>query len=89
MVSTLVNADAKLIRWFLMSLLTLAVALAPENSHGAIFWYALIWIVTLIKGRWIILDFMELRHTPACLRHILQGWVLITATAVTLTAVWQ
>ncbi|MFY9178857.1 MAG: hypothetical protein WAO12_03635 [Venatoribacter sp.] len=76
-------------KWLIMLALTLVVALNPANSQGAVFLYGLIWGVTLLKGWWIIQDFMELRHAPAFLGRILQGWLLITTSAVTLAAVWQ
>ena len=82
--------DKRLFRlWLLMMLLTLMVAASPVGYSDPAFWYGMAWIVTLIKGWWIIQDFMELRQAPAFLRRILQGWLFITATAVALTAVWQ
>ena len=82
--------DKRLFRlWLLMMLLTLMVAPSPVGYSVPVFWYGMAWIVTMFKGGWIIMDFMELRHAPVFLRRILQGWLLITATAVALTAVWQ
>lgn len=76
-------------KWLIMLVLTVAVALNPANHQGAEFLYILIWGVTLLKGWWIIQDFMELRHAPLFLSRILQGWLLVTTSAVTLAAVWQ
>lgn len=77
------------ILWLIMLLLTLVVALSPGNTGNLLLWTGLAWAATLVKGWWIIQDFMELRQAPAFLRRILQGWLFITATVVALTAVWQ
>ena len=33
-------------------------------------------------------DFMELKQAPSILRHMVFGWLLVTTSAVTLTAVF-
>ncbi len=73
--------------WLLMLVLTLAVVVSrPEHL---ILLAAAAWLATLIKGFWIIQYFMELKQAPLLLQRILHGWLLITTSAVTLTAIWQ
>jgi len=73
--------------WLLMLLLTLAVVLRkPEHL---ILLAVAAWFAALIKGIWIIRYFMEMKQAPLFLQRILYGWLIITISAVTLTAIWQ
>ncbi len=44
-------------------------------------------LIAFIKARFIILDFMELRHAPRGLRFTAEGWVVGMA-AILITLVW-
>ncbi|MCB5945558.1 cytochrome C oxidase subunit IV family protein [Acidocella sp. KAb 2-4] len=48
---------------------------------------AAILIVAFIKVRFVILDFMELRHAPSVLRIVAELWVVLAATAL-VTLFW-
>ena len=39
-------------------------------------------VLAFIKGRLVILDFMELRHAPALWRHLVQGWLLLVVAGI-------
>jgi|GEM_PF-1872215 len=75
-------------RWLLLLTLTVLVAFSPGNSQGFPYLYFVVWGVTLVKGWIIIQDFMELKQAPSILRHMVFGWLLVTTSAVTLTAVF-
>ena len=75
-------------RWLLLLSLTLLVGLSPGNSEVFPYIYFVVWAVTLLKGWIIIQDFMELRDAPAILRRMVFGWLIITTSAVTLTAIY-
>jgi hypothetical protein len=71
-------------------LLLAATALSWQLGHGL--WAlnphdvgTLVIVIAFIKVRWIILDFMELRHAPLPIRAICEIWlVCITVTLITL-----
>lgn len=45
-------------------------------------------LIALVKGRLVILDFMELRHAPLLWRLLLEGWMLLVC-ALILLAYWM
>ena len=68
--------------WFV---LIAATALSWEMGHGVGFddiRYASIAIivVSLVKVRFVILDFMEIRHAPAYMRIVGEAWCAIIGT---------
>ena len=44
-------------------------------------------VIAFIKGRLVILDFMELRHAPLMWRVILEGWLILVGSLI-LLAYW-
>lgn len=44
-------------------------------------------IIAFIKGRLVILDFMELRNAPRMWRTLLEGWLILVASLI-LLAYW-
>ncbi len=44
-------------------------------------------LIAFVKGRLVILDFMELRHAPRLWRILLEGWMLLVG-ALILLAYW-
>lgn len=73
--------------WLLMLVLTLAVVTGKPGHFMVL--AAAAWLATMIKGFWIIQYFMEMKQAPLILQRILHGWLLVTISAVTLTAIWQ
>jgi hypothetical protein len=70
--------------WFL---LVAATAISWEMGHGVGFddiRYAsvAIIVVAFIKVRFVILDFMEIRHAPQFMRLIGETWAVIVCAAV-------
>lgn len=76
-------------RWLIMCLLTLALALFPHEALFALPLIVFSAAAALLKGIWIINDFMELKHAPPMLRRMLMLWLLLTTSAVTTAALWQ
>jgi hypothetical protein len=69
--------------WFL---LVAATAISWEMGHGAGFEdirYAstAIIVIAFIKVRYVILDFMEIRHAPIWMRAVGIVWVLVVCSA--------
>lgn len=46
-----------------------------------------IFALALVKGLWVVYDFMDLRHAPALWRRLLVGW-LLGVTALIVLAYW-
>lgn len=44
--------------------------------------------LVLLKGLWVINDFMELRHAPALWRRIIIGWLLVVVMLIAV-AYWM
>ena len=57
-------------------LLTLAACLSCHNISAS--WViGCVLSVTVIKGQWLIDEFMELRHAPQWLRWVVSGWLVL------------
>ncbi|TXG95312.1 MAG: hypothetical protein E6R10_00185 [Rhodocyclaceae bacterium] len=70
------------IAWTLLMLGTLATwAMGAAGLTGP--WVALaILAIAFVKGRLVILDFMELRHAPLMWRLILEGWMVFVSALI-------
>ena len=44
-------------------------------------------LIAFVKGRLVILDFMELRNAPALWRALLEGWLILVSSLI-LLAYW-
>lgn len=45
---------------------------------------AIMLALTLLKGLWIINDFMELRHAPPLWRRLIMGWLIFVIAMIAL-----
>jgi len=67
--------------------LVCATAISLEIGHGGggvfarRYAGAAIIVVAFVKVRFVILDFMEIRHAPLPMRIIAEGWVIVVCTA--------
>jgi hypothetical protein len=50
--------------------------------------WAQVILLALLKVRWVLLDFMELRSAPIKLRLLFEGWVVALGAALILTNVF-
>ena len=73
----------------LAMLLTLAVggALVGGLSGGLLVPIAAVLAMAYAKGRFVILDFMELREAPRLWRVLLEGWLILVSSLI-LLAYW-
>jgi cytochrome c oxidase subunit 4 len=76
--------------WLLLLLatgITYWLGESGQVGHGGIGPVLAIFGMALVKGWWIIEDFMELRHAPALWRRLLIGWLLFVIGMI-LLAYW-
>lgn len=67
--------------WMILMLATIASAWITQDGSGNLTVAATVLGISLIKGRLIALDFMELRHAPALYRVIFEGWLMVISLA--------
>ncbi len=64
------------------------IAALKNPAHRA--WFVLIvamLVIAFVKGRLVILDFMELREAPRLWRILLEGWLILVSSLI-LLAYW-
>ena len=76
--------------WAMLVLATLASAWLGEREAGTLAGpaAALVLALAALKGGFIVLDFMELRHAPALWRGLLLGWLALVLAGVGLLRLW-
>jgi hypothetical protein len=72
-----VRPDRLDIAWLLLMGLALATLLVPTLVSRALFANALLLSFAALKGRRIVLDFLDLRAAPALWRGLVSAWVVI------------
>lgn len=73
--------------WLLLVLLTFVSMIAGHAGAGGLVGSGVVLAATVAKGRWMLMDFLQLRHVPAGWRRLLLLWlVLIAVTAWTCIA---
>lgn len=65
------------IAWIMLIGLTLATILVPPLVSRPLLANALLLTFAAVKGRRIVLDFLDLRSAPALWRGIVSAWVVI------------
>ncbi len=73
--------------WFLLSFLTLATYLAGKLDYSGLIMMGLLILSVLIKGHFIIADFMELRHVRPPWQWAMHGWLIFVTSAIAI-AYW-
>jgi hypothetical protein len=76
--------------WGLLLLATAVTWWLGESGQvgaGSVLPVLMIFAMALLKGWYVIQDFMELRHAPVLWRRLLQGW-LVLVIALILLAYW-
>jgi hypothetical protein len=73
------------IAWLALSAITLiSLALMPPHAHAALPNATLtisVILVSLVKVRIVLREFMEVRHTPSFLARLTDLWVIVTGVA--------
>ena len=68
--------------WLLLLAATaLTWALGESGAAGTGAIVAML-LIAFVKGRLVILDFMELRHAPRLWRLLLEGWLLLVGVLI-------
>lgn len=68
--------------WIVLVVLTLLSMAASHSVAGGIAGSGLVLTAAVAKGRWMLMDFLKLRHVPAGWQTLLSSWlVLIAASA--------
>jgi hypothetical protein len=70
--------------WFAMCVLTLAALAVHDATLPGALGVAGVILAAMIKVRYVILDFMEVRIAPIGLRLVLEGWVILLGTILVL-----
>lgn len=76
--------------WALLAAATLVTGWLGESGwaqRAGAFSVLLMFGLALAKGRWVVLDFMELREAPPLWRRLMLGW-LLAVVALILLAWW-
>ena len=73
--------------WLLLVLLTVAAFGISDHTEWARYAGVATIAIAYLKGRWVVLDFMELRHAPRLWKLLLVGW-LVFVTSMIVLAYW-
>ena len=76
--------------WLMLALATLVTGWLGESGwaqRAGAFSVLLMFGLSIVKGRWVVLDFMELREAPPLWRRLMLGW-LLAVVALILFAWW-
>ena len=68
-------------------MLALATVVTGWLQRAGAFSVLLMFGLSIVKGRWVVLDFMELREAPPLWRRLMLGW-LLAVVALILLAWW-
>jgi hypothetical protein len=68
--------------WILLVLLTILSMIAGHVGAGSLVGSGIVLTATVAKGRWMLMDFLNLRYVPPGWRIALSSWlILVTALA--------
>lgn len=68
--------------WFVMMLLTISTYAMGKNGYDGIAVMLILLITSVIKGSFIIRDFMELHGVSLLWRALMYGWLWIICSAI-------
>jgi hypothetical protein len=72
--------------WILLVLLTLLSMIAGRAGAGGLVSSGIVLTATVFKGRWMLMDFLKLRHVPPAWRIALSSWLILIATSAWIAA---
>jgi caa(3)-type oxidase subunit IV len=73
--------------WLILMIATLATWYLGEVGAAGTGAIVAMLVIAFIKGRLVILDFMELRDAPRMWRVLLEGWLILVSSLI-LIAYW-
>jgi len=68
--------------WVVMLMLTGGTYIVGTRGFGGSWIIGFVLLTVLLKGYWIIADFMALRHCAFLWRAIMLGWLVIVVSAI-------
>ncbi len=72
--------------WILLVLLTLLSMIAGHAGAGGLVGSGIVLTVAVVKGRWMLTDFLKLRHVPPGWRIALSSWLILVAVTAWIAA---
>ena len=73
--------------WLILVLATLTTFWLGEVGAAGTLAVVSLLLIAFVKGRLVILDFMELREAPLFWRGLLEGWLILVSSLI-LLAYW-
>ena len=80
--------DRTLNIWFRLITLTLLSASLAESDNVSIFATLFIGVIIIIKGRWVIDDFMGLKAASVITRNVVKSYLYIMTLVITILLVY-
>ena len=72
--------------WIVLVVLTLLSMTASHSVAGSIAGSGLALTAAVAKGRWMLMDFLKLRHVPSGWRTLLSSWLVLIAVSAWIAA---
>ena len=82
------SADVTFNVWLCLMALTLISANFAESANTSIYTTLLVCTIVIIKGRWVINEFMGLKHASPLTRRIVKGYFYSMTCVVGLTVIY-
>jgi len=73
--------------WVVLVIATITTWYLGEVGAAGTFAIVAMLLIAFVKGRLVILDFMELREAPTLWRALLEGWLIFVSSMI-LLAYW-
>ena len=72
--------------WAFLVLLTVLSMVAAHAGAGGLVLSAIVLAMAVAKGRWMVMDFLKLRHVPSGWRILLSSWLVLVASSAWIAA---
>ena len=72
--------------WILLVLLTVLNMVAGQAGAGGLVGSGVVLVAAVAKGRWMLMDFLKLRHVPPGWRILLSSWLVLVAASAWIAA---
>jgi Prokaryotic Cytochrome C oxidase subunit IV len=72
--------------WILLVLLTVLSTIVGHAGAGGLVGSGIVLTAAVAKGRWMLMDFVKLRHAPSGWRVALATWLVLVAASAWIAA---
>ncbi len=72
--------------WILLVLLTVLSMIVGHAGAGGLVGSGIVLATAVAKGRWMLMDFLKLRHVPPGWRIVLSSWLVLVAISAWIAA---